>query len=157
MRVRKRFEQNSEVEKERLLKDFETMKPSHKETPREYYDRINTLAAELRTVFNVDVTVDTIRRAFFKGLSDTAKTSFLQIKATLPVNYITCVLRLSGATKRLWRRLLHHQSWLILSNTDLARTMRSKGRVFPAARIITRRANERGAWKTSLKVSFRTR
>ena len=57
------------------------MKPSHNETPREYYGRNNTLATELKTVFNVDATDDTIRRAFFKGLPDTANTSFLQIKA----------------------------------------------------------------------------
>ena len=35
-------------------------------------------------MFNVDVTDYTIRRAFFKGLPVTAKTSFLQVKATPP-------------------------------------------------------------------------
>ena len=55
-----------------------TMKPTQKETLREYYGRIHTLATELRTVFNVDVTNDMICRAFLNGLPDYAKKNFEQ-------------------------------------------------------------------------------
>ena len=50
-----------------------------KRDPREYYGRTNILATELRTVYNVDVTDDTICKALVKRLPDTAKTSFLQV------------------------------------------------------------------------------
>ena len=55
-----------------------------KETPREDYERIYTLATELRTVFIVNVTDDMVRRAFFKDLPDNEKNSFLQLNVTPP-------------------------------------------------------------------------
>ena len=84
VRLRERFQKNTDVEKERLLSEFDQLKPGPRETTREYYGRINTLGTELRNVFQAIITDDMIRRAFFRDLPDTAKNNFLQLQVTEP-------------------------------------------------------------------------
>ena len=61
-RLRERFQKNSEIEKEKLQTEVEQLKQRSKERPREYYGRIDTLATELWTVIDVNVTNDMVRR-----------------------------------------------------------------------------------------------
>ena len=51
VRLRERFQKNTDVEKLRLLSEFEQLKTGLRETTREYYNRINTLGTEFRKVF----------------------------------------------------------------------------------------------------------
>ena len=57
VRLRERFLRNMDVEKDKLQTEFNEIRPQAKETLREYYGRISTLATELQSVYNISVTV----------------------------------------------------------------------------------------------------
>ena len=56
---------------------FEQLKTRSKETPGNYYGRIDTLASELPNIFQVNVTDDMVRQALLKHLPDVVKKSIL--------------------------------------------------------------------------------
>ena len=81
----KRFKQNTDAENDRLQTGFEVNTDTEGNPPSQmYYGKDHTVAIDLRTLFNVDVTDDMVCRALFKGLPDNAEHSFLQLKVTPP-------------------------------------------------------------------------
>ena len=77
--LKNRFQINSEIEKEKLVQNFQSMVRGPKETPREFYGRMLVTVTELRTVFKREVLDEDLKRTFFKCLTDNAKSFYLQL------------------------------------------------------------------------------
>ena len=84
-RLRERFQINSDLEKERLLTEFYKMALKPKETLREYWGRIQTLVAELRSLGRT-ILEDDLKRTFFRELPESGKNNFLQLSSMDPYN-----------------------------------------------------------------------
>ena len=62
--LRERFQQNTDIEKEKHLQEFENLKLG-RDTLRDYYGRIDTLATVLRTIVKVHISDEQIKRTLF--------------------------------------------------------------------------------------------
>ena len=74
-----RFEQNAEVEKERLIEDFQKATRAAGEDLRSYYGRLYSIVAELRNVYYREVPDEDLVRALKKELSETSKKNLVQL------------------------------------------------------------------------------
>jgi hypothetical protein len=80
-KLKQRFQVNSEIEKEKLVTEFQHMVIGPKESIRAFYSRIMTTVSELWTVFEREILPEDIRRTFYQALSDASKNNFLQLES----------------------------------------------------------------------------
>ena len=78
-RLTERFEMNAEVEKERLMDDFQKACRTTGESLRAYYGRLYSMVAELRNVYSREVPDEDLVRALKKELSETSKNNLVQL------------------------------------------------------------------------------
>ena len=79
--LKDRFQVNTELAKEKLVEEFQSLVKKPQETLRDFWGRLKTIVSELRTVFSREVLEEDVRRLFFRQLSDAGKNNFIQLES----------------------------------------------------------------------------
>ena len=78
--LKDRFQVNTELAKEKLVEEFQSLVKKPQETLRDFWGRLKMTVSELRTVFSREVLEEDVRRLFFRQLSDAGKNNFIQLE-----------------------------------------------------------------------------